>query len=91
MNCLFLLFMALKISQNNNTNNEGNDNRKLYIEKELDQSIFKKFDLLKILQNKSISIFDKIGIIEQSYLIERPSMAMNITMGGLFKDWYYDI
>ena len=83
--------MALKISQNNNTNNEGNDNRKLYIEKELDQSIFKKFDLLKILQNKSISIFDKIGIIEQSYLIERPSMAMNITMGGLFKDWYYDI
>jgi hypothetical protein len=47
-----------------------------------------KWMLLRLLQDKGISIIEKINALEK----ENPaSYKLNITNGGLFKDWFLDI
>jgi hypothetical protein len=50
---------------------------------------FKKMEMLKFLENPHHSQEKKLILIDQ--MDEKPGMVPNITMGGLYKDWYFDL
>jgi len=51
----------------------------------------RKFKVLQQLEDERISIFDKIGLIEKEDINNFPMRSTNITSGGLFDDWDFDL
>ena len=48
----------------------------------------RQMELLKKLENKGVSKYDKVKLVEEYNKNENPtSMAPNINEGGLYKDW----
>jgi hypothetical protein len=50
-----------------------------------------KFKVLQQLEDERLSIFDKIGLIEKEDINNFPMRSTNITSGGLFDDWDFDL
>ena len=51
----------------------------------------RKFKVLQQLEDERISIFDKIGLIEKEDINDFYMRSTNITRGGLFDDWDFDL
>ena len=66
----------------NNTNDDGNQTYEIY--KLL--LLYDKKQLLDILENEKISINTKLELVKNNSII-----APNLSAGGLFRDWDYDI
>ena len=69
-------------NDNNNTNDDGNKTYEIY-------KLFLLYDkkqLLDILENERISINTKLELVKNNSII-----APNLSAGGLFRDWDYDI
>ena len=49
-----------------------------------------KKKILNTLENKNISIYDKLSLIQEYYIIETP-YSVNILSGGLMNDYNYTI
>ena len=49
-----------------------------------------KLQVLRRLEDNKVSIFDKVGLIENEEIINFFTRAPNITRGGLFDDWDWD-
>ena len=47
---------------------------------------FKKFHLLKRLEDPKISYYEKLEEINKNYVFDN-EIKLNLTNGGLFKDW----
>jgi len=50
-----------------------------------------KFSLLRFLQNKSVTLMEKLKEIEFMERQEQNSMIQDVMQGGLFQDWDSDI
>ena len=49
-----------------------------------------KKKIVNILENKNISIYDKLSLIQEYYIIDTP-YSINILSGGLMNDYNYTI
>jgi len=50
-----------------------------------------KLKVLQRLEDNKVSIFDKIGLIEKEDVDDFCMRSPNITRGGLFDDWDFDL